>query len=451
MVSSCSSTSRPGCPGGEPVQQRAQRHRGRLRWHPGPEYAQLTGADLPHQVAEPTLTGEQLLRLAEQQLTGGGEAYLAAGPVEQLDGQLPFQPLDRLAQGRLGHPEQLRGPPEVQFVRDHHEVPQVPEQIHGRTLRQRRSLAAGYRAGVDVSERIEAIFAAVGVTASLHVVDVDATDLTPGGTADGVPEIGVRADDQVVIASIFKVLLVLEFARQVEAGQLDPTERVLVTADDRLGGWGLAGCTDDAEVSLRDLAYFAMSVTDNTAADLLLRRVGPDLLPMLAAELGLSRTRVLGGPRDLVELMLADVGARTEAEFARIFPTLPEERVRAMRVFDPEHTTSSTAREITRLLTLIWRDEAGPPAACAMVRTWMARQIFWTRLAAGFPPGVRVSGKTGTLPGLHLEAGVAEYPDGGRYAIAVFARADRLASRRIDVDLAMGEAARTAVEALRGD
>ncbi|MBQ0976719.1 MULTISPECIES: serine hydrolase [Micromonospora] len=304
---------------------------------------------------------------------------------------------------------------------------------------------------MDVSERIEAIFAAVGVTASLHVVDVDATDPTPGGTADDVPEIGVRADDQVVIASIFKVLLVLEFARQVEAGQLDPTERVLVTADDRLGGWGLAGCTDDAEVSLRDLAYFAMSVTDNTAADLLLRRVGPDLLPMLAAELGLSRTRVLGGPRDLVELMLADVGARTEAEFARIFPTLPEERVRAMRVFDPEHTTSSTAREITRLLTLIWRDEAGPPAACAMVRTWMARQIFWTRLAAGFPPGVRVSGKTGTLPGLHLEAGVAEYPDGGRYAIAVFARADRLASRRIDVDLAMGEAARTAVEALRGD
>ncbi|MEK8107903.1 serine hydrolase [Micromonospora sp. M12] len=61
-----------------------------------------------------------------------------------------------------------------------------------------------------------------------------------------------------------------------------------------------------------------------------------------------------------------------------------------------------------------------------MVRAWMARQIFWTRLAAGFPPGVRVSGKTGTLPGLHLEAGVAEYPDGGRYAIAVFARADEL-------------------------
>lgn len=105
---------------------------------------------------------------------------------------------------------------------------------------------------MDVEERIEAIFAAVGVTASLHVVDLDTVDLSAvdgGGPAGGgLREVGVRADEQVVIASIFKILLVLEFARQVEAGQLDPTERVVVTAADRLGGWGLAGCTDDAEV-----------------------------------------------------------------------------------------------------------------------------------------------------------------------------------------------------------
>lgn len=62
---------------------------------------------------------------------------------------------------------------------------------------------------------------------------------------------------------------------------------------------------------------------------------------------------------------------------------------------------------------------------------------------------MRVAAKSGTLPGLHNEAGVAEYPDGRRYAIAIFARTERLAPRRIDVDLAMGEAAHTAVEALR--
>ena len=188
---------------------------------------------------------------------------------------------------------------------------------------------------MDVAERVGEIFGRAGVRGCLHVVDVD----DPAGG-----EVALRADEQVVIASIFKIMVVLEFARQAAAGQLDPTERVLVGAADRLGGWGVAGCADDVEVSLRDLAYLAMSVSDNTAADLLLRRVGADVLPMLAAELDVPRTRIVGGPRQLVETMLSDVGARTEADFARIFPTLSPERVRAMRVFDPEHTSSSTAR-----------------------------------------------------------------------------------------------------------
>jgi beta-lactamase class A len=284
----------------------------------------------------------------------------------------------------------------------------------------------------------EDVFDTAGIEARLHVVDM----------ATG-REVGIGADDRVVIASVFKILLVLEFARQAVAGQLDVTQRVLVRAEDRLGGWGTAGCADDVEMSLRDLAYFTMSVSDNTAADLLMRRVGPDVLALLANELGLARTQVIGGPRENLELMFADLGARDAAEFAQAFATLSQDRVRALRVFDPVHATSSTPREITRLLTLIWRDEAGPPAACAMVRDLMARQMFWTRLASGFPPQVQVAGKTGTLPGLHIEAGVAEYPDGGQYAIAVFARSQRLDTRRIAIDLAMGEAARAAVEALR--
>jgi beta-lactamase class A len=286
----------------------------------------------------------------------------------------------------------------------------------------------------------EEIFAGVGVDARLHVIDISSGR-----------EVAIRPDDQVVIASIFKVLLVLEFARQAAAGQLDPAERVVVRAEDRLGGWGTAGCADDVELSLRDLAYFAMSVSDNTAADLLMRRVGPDTVTLLAAELGLTRTQVIGGPRHVLESMLEDVGAQDAVEFARTYAALPDDQVRALRVFDPDHTTSSTARDITRLLTLIWLDHAGPPESCAIVRDLMAQQMFWTRLATGFPPGVRVAAKTGTLPGLHMEAGVAEYPDGGRYAIAVFAQTRRMDTRRIDVDLAMGRAARVAVQSLRDD
>ena len=291
---------------------------------------------------------------------------------------------------------------------------------------------------MPIEERIREVFARVGVTARFHVIDVATGD-----------EVGLNADEQEVLASLFKVLPLLEFARQVAAGQLDPTERVVVRSADRLGGWGTAGCADDVELSLRDLAYFMMSVSDNTAADLLVRRVGLDTVRMLVAELGLARTRIIGGSREMLASMFEDVGAATPADFAQIFPTLSEERILALRALDPEHTTSSTPREMTRLMGMIWRDEAGHPAACAMVRELMTRQIFWTRLGSGFPPSVRVASKTGTLPGLHIEAGVAEYPDGGRYAIAVFARSHNLQTRRIDIDLAMGRAARLAVDHLR--
>ncbi|GDY56104.1 hypothetical protein SVIO_067270 [Streptomyces violaceusniger] len=95
-------------------------------------------------------------------------------------------------------------------------------------------------------------------------------------------------------------------------------------------------------MSLRDLAYFALSVSDNAAADALLRRVGLDTVRLLAAELGLDRTRIVGGPRELLESMFEDAGATDEAEFAAVYPTLAFQRLRRFRVLDPRHTTSST-------------------------------------------------------------------------------------------------------------
>jgi beta-lactamase class A len=80
----------------------------------------------------------------------------------------------------------------------------------------------------------------------------------------------------------------------------------------------------------------------------------------------------------------------------------------------------------------------------------MARQVFRHRLVSGFPGHVTVAAKTGTLPGLHMEAGVARYPDGEYYSIAVFARTHDLAASRPTVDCAIGKAAAIAVGFLRG-
>jgi beta-lactamase class A len=286
---------------------------------------------------------------------------------------------------------------------------------------------------------LEAAFAAAGVTGRLHARPVG---------ADG-PEVCLDADEPVVLASVFKVLLVLEFARQAAAGQLDPAERVRVGHADRLGGLGTAACQDEVDMSWRDLALFALMLSDNTAADVLMRRVGLDNVQALTVQLGLAGTRVVGGPRQLLESMFADVGAADEAEFARLFPALPAARLAELAVVDPARTTAGTPRDMTRLLALIWRDEAGPAEACGQVRRLMSRQACPHRLAVAFDEDVTVAAKSGTVLGVRNEIGMVTYPDQRRYAVAVFTTG-AAGLRRPAVDAAIGWAARHAVELIRG-
>ncbi|WP_410596862.1 serine hydrolase [Amycolatopsis sp. lyj-23] len=262
----------------------------------------------------------------------------------------------------------------------------------------------------------EEIFAAAGVQGFLHARRL--------GSAD---ELGWAADAPVVLASVVKVPLAFEFARQVAAGQLDPAGRVRASAADRLGGTGSAGFADDVSYSLRDAALLALTVSDNTAADLLFDRVGVDNVRSLLAELGLTRTTVIGAPRDVLRTIVEDTSAGVP-----------------LRALDPLRTSATTPRDMTTLLAAIWAGDVGAP-----VRGWMSAQVSWHRLTAGFPPEVAVAGKTGTMPGIRNEIGVATYPDGAAYAVAVFTAGGAETLRRPDIDRAIGDAARTAVDQLR--
>jgi beta-lactamase class A len=100
---------------------------------------------------------------------------------------------------------------------------------------------------------------------------------------------------------------------------------------------------------------------------------------------------------------------------------------------------------MTSLLSAIWRD-SGPGA---QVLEWMSAQVSWHRLTAGFPPEVTVAAKTGTMPGIRNEIGIVTYPDGESYAVAVFTVGGAETLRRPDIDRAIGDAARAAVDQLR--
>lgn len=289
-----------------------------------------------------------------------------------------------------------------------------------------------------VEAAIDDVFAEAGARGFLHAREL-------GGGA----EVAVGADDPVVLASVFKIPVAVAYAREVAAGRLDETARTRVGSRYRIGGIGTAGCADDVEMSWRDLALFMLTMSDNAATDVVYHRIGAAAVDRVLADLGLHRTRLIGCCEDLFASVLADLGASADADIDAVFAGATPERTWKLAVLDPERTTSSTPREITGLLDAVWSDRAGEPAACERVRSMLARQIWPHRLSSGFGSDVTVAAKTGTLPAVRNEAGVVSYPDGRRFAVAVFTRANSLAERQPAIDAAIGKAGRLAVDHLR--
>ncbi|GII90418.1 serine hydrolase [Sinosporangium siamense] len=287
---------------------------------------------------------------------------------------------------------------------------------------------------MSVEQRIADVFAEADAEGFVHVREVD-----------GTAEAGLAPDAPVVLASVFKVPVLVEYARQVAAGTLDPGEQVSVTEDYKDGGIGTSGCLDDVTLSVRDAAHFMITQSDNAATDLLMHKVGLENVRATLAELGLKQTRIIGDCRTLLATVLTDLGISSWEEMG----DMGEERIRALSVLDPAKTTASTPREITTLLSAIWRDEAGPAGACAEVRRIMGNQVWPHRLSSGFGDEVRIGAKTGTLMGVRNEAGVLTFPDGKRYAAAVFVRPRGLGLRLPKADASIGAAAKIAVDHLR--
>jgi beta-lactamase class A len=112
---------------------------------------------------------------------------------------------------------------------------------------------------------------------------------------------------------------------------------------------------------------------------------------------------------------------------------------------------TTTARELATLYRMIWLDQAGPAKACATLRTAAGHQEL-TRLALGFDDtaGVSVAGKGGRIPGIILnDAGVITFPDGHRYAVAVFTRAHRAFDGELASYQLIGSIAATAIARLQ--
>jgi beta-lactamase class A len=201
-------------------------------------------------------------------------------------------------------------------------------------------------------------------------------------------------------------------------------------------------------------------VSDNAATDVVLHRVGLAAVNARATSLGLTGTVLESDLRTLVDSIGQDAGfvgwedlqTATGADASPAAVAEVRRRLLTVRALIPSRTTHTTARDMATLLRLIWRNEAGAADGCLHIRRIMAGQVNRTRLATAFPDGVTVSAKSGSLLGVvRNEIGVIEYPDGGRYAAAVFTHADEPFRGENDINRAIGEAALQAIRQLRDE
>lgn len=107
-----------------------------------------------------------------------------------------------------------------------------------------------------------------------------------------------RADEVVPLASVGKLLLLRTVARGFTSGDLDPEEPLALLDDDYCAGSGLLLKLSARRWTLGDLARLTAAVSDNTATNALLRRVGLDRITEDAVASGLEQTRILDRIRE---------------------------------------------------------------------------------------------------------------------------------------------------------
>jgi beta-lactamase class A len=105
---------------------------------------------------------------------------------------------------------------------------------------------------------------------------------------------GLRADAPVPTASTIKLPIMVELFAEAEEGRLDWNQKLLLTDQDKVSGSGvLTELSSGDALPIRDLMHLMIVVSDNTATNLILDRIGGNEVNVRMARLGLKQTAVM--------------------------------------------------------------------------------------------------------------------------------------------------------------
>jgi beta-lactamase class A len=234
-------------------------------------------------------------------------------------------------------------------------------------------------------------------------------------------EIVVNADTRFPTASTIKTAVMLEAWHQASQGKLAMDDRLVLRDADKVGGSGvLNGMSDGLALPIRDVLHLMMVLSDNTATNLLVSRLGTKQINDRLLAYGLTGTKIF---RPTFRDGRADVHPELEREFG---------------------LGMSTPREMARLMELIATGRAVSAAASEAMLATLRGQTDRAMIPRLLPAGVRTGNKTGTdsekladdtghRGAIRADAAIVT-SDRSRYVIAIFVRRGRDTRGGVDND-----------------
>jgi beta-lactamase class A len=215
--------------------------------------------------------------------------------------------------------------------------------------------------------------------------------------------ISVNEHETFPSASLIKLLPLVELYRQAAEGRLSLAERLTVLPQQRVGGSGVLKELDPGhDLTLKETATLMVILSDNTATNMLVDRLGLDAI---------NRTSR--------ELRLEDTEMRYRVDFEHLMPDISRFGV-------------ATPNGIVRLLEAVVSHEIMDQAHSEGVIDIMERQQYqdmiprhipWNMYARdlGVDQEVWVANKTGFFMGVRTDGGIVTTPK-GRYVVALLSK-----------------------------
>ena len=244
---------------------------------------------------------------------------------------------------------------------------------------------------------------------------VSALHLESGQRAD------VDADRIYPLCSVLKIPVLAEAFRQIEAGRFALHDRwELTTAEKNLPSGILVFFDDGLAPTVKDLLTLMIIISDNTATDMVMHRLGKDAVTRTMHDLGLTDIHVPLTIRELFDDLLP---SSDPTQDMLTLARGPRNRTGISYSLGPDNDTG-TPVALTELLARIWRGEAVNRTACDAMLAILLKQQLNDRLPRYLPPGTPCAHKTGTLPGIRNDSGIIYAGDNSHVAVTVFSRWD---------------------------